>query len=354
MAEKTEKPTQKKLDDSAKKGQSFKSKELTSGLVYLIGIMYIFNQVELNEFVHFYQSLLLHPTNITFKSYIEIISKIFFHIILPILMVTILSGAIPSLFESRFKLATEAIKIDLNHINPISGFKKIFSKRTIKDFCKTLFFILIFLVTCYVFIILHGAEIFLLYRSSLNQVIEKWCALVVQFIFIFFVLSTPILILNIIADFFLFIKDMMMEKHEVKQENKNMEGDPEIKSTRKQLHQELLDEPMKQVIRDSSAVIVNPTHVAIGIYFDPDEGVMPLVSLRCINAQALAVKAYAKKVGTPVIRYPELARKIYHKYHLFEVMIDKDLLDVMDILIWLKRVEIDGLLREEMDYTNYE
>ncbi|QAV22728.1 EscU/YscU/HrcU family type III secretion system export apparatus switch protein [Proteus hauseri] len=350
MAEKTEKPTQKKLDDSAKKGQSFKSKELTSGLVYIIGIMYLFHQVSLDEFSRFYQSLLLHPRNITLKSYIEIIVKIFFDIVLPILAVTILSGTIPSLFSSRFKLATEAIKFDLNHINPISGFKKIFNIRTIKDFFKTLLFILVFFIACYLFIILHGHEVFLLYRSSLEQVIDKWCSLVVNFIFVFFVLSIPIIILNIIADFFLFMKDMMMEKHEVKQENKNMEGDPEIKSTRKQLHQELLDEPMKQVIRDSSAVIVNPTHVAIGIYFEPDNGIMPLVSLRCINAQALAVKAYAKKIGTPVVRYPELARKIYHKYHLFEVMMDNDLLDVMDILIWLKRIEIEGMLREEMDY----
>ncbi|WP_337230431.1 EscU/YscU/HrcU family type III secretion system export apparatus switch protein, partial [Proteus terrae] len=88
---------------------------------------------------------------------------------------------------------------------------------------------------------------FLLYRSGLNQVIDKWGSLVVSFIFVFFILSLPILILNIITDFFLFLKDMMMEKHEVKQENKNMEGDPEIKSSRKQLHQELLDEPMKKV-----------------------------------------------------------------------------------------------------------
>lgn len=324
MAEKTEKPTQKKLDDSAKKGQSFKSKELTSGLVYLIGVMYLFHQVDLGEFSRFYQSLLLHPTNITLKSYVDVISKLFFDIVLPILVVAFLSGAIPSLFSSRFKLATEAIKIDLNHINPISGFKKIFSIRTIKDLLKTLLFIVIFLITCYVFIILHGEEIFILYRSDLN----------------------------IIADFFIFMKDMMMEKHEVKQEYKNMEGDPEIKSTRRQFHQELLDEPMKKVIRDSSAVIVNPTHVAVGIYFDPDNGIMPLVSLSCINDKALAVKAYAKKVGTPVVRYPELARKIYHKYHLFDVMIDQDLLDVMDILIWLKKIEIEGLLREEMDYIN--
>ncbi|WP_239509487.1 EscU/YscU/HrcU family type III secretion system export apparatus switch protein, partial [Proteus mirabilis] len=82
-----------------------------------------------------------------------------------------------------------------------------------------------------------------------------------------------------------------MEKHEVKQEHKNMEGNPEIKSVRRQLHQELLDEPMKRVIRDSSAVIVNPTHVAVGIYFDPDNGIMPIVSLSCTNAKALAVKA---------------------------------------------------------------
>lgn len=354
MAEKTEKPTQKKLDDSAKKGQNFKSKELTSGLVYLIGVMYLFNQVDLDEFSQFYQSLLLNPANITLKSYVDVISKLFFDIFMPILIVTFLSGAIPSLFSSRFKLATEAIKIDLNNINPISGFKKIFSIRTIKDLLKTLLFIIVFLVTCYIFIVVHGHEIFTLYRSGLNIVIDKWCSLVVSFIFVFFILSIPILILNIIADFFIFMKDMMMEKHEVKQENKNMEGNPEIKSTRRQIHQELLDEPMKKVIRDSSAVIVNPTHVAVGIYFDPDNGVMPLVSLKCINEKALAVKAYAKKVGTPVIRYPELARKFYHKYHLFEVMIDQDLLDIMDILIWLKRIEIEGLLREEMDYTHHQ
>ncbi|WP_109400088.1 EscU/YscU/HrcU family type III secretion system export apparatus switch protein [Proteus sp. TJ1640] len=352
MAEKTEKPTQKKLDDSAKKGQSFKNKELTSGLVYIIGMMYIFHQTDFTEFIRFYQSLLLHPTNITLKSYIEVISKVFFDIILPILVVTALVGTIPSLFESRFKLATEAIKLDLTRINPISGFKKIFSLRTVKDFIKTLLFIVVFIITCYLFIIVYGREIFFLYRSGLNQVIDKWGSLVVSFIFVFFILSLPVLILNIITDFFLFLKDMMMEKHEVKQENKNMEGDPEIKSTRKQLHQELLDEPMKKVIRDSSAVIVNPTHVAVGIYFDPDNGIMPLVSLKCVNEKALAVKSYAKEVGTPVVRYPELARKIYHRYHLFEVMMDQDLLDIMDILIWLKKIEIDGRLREEIDYIN--
>lgn len=352
MAEKTEKPTQKKLDDSAKKGQSFKSKELISGLVYFIGVIYLFNQVKLDEFNQFYQSLLLHPTGISLKSYVEIISKLFFDIVLPIIIVTFLSGAIPSLFSSHFKLATEAIKIDFNHINPISGFKKIFSIRTIKDFLKTILFIIIFLITCYVFMILHMGEVVILYRADLEGVIDKWCSLVVSFIFIFFILSIPILILNIIADFFLFIKDMMMEKHEVKQEHKNMEGNPEIKSVRRQLHQELLDEPMKRVIRDSSAVIINPTHVAVGIYFDPDNGIMPIVSLSCTNAKALAVKAYAKKVGTPVIRYPELARKLHHKYHLFEVIIDQDLLDVMDVLIWLKRVEIEGLSLEEMDYIN--
>ncbi|MDQ6220610.1 EscU/YscU/HrcU family type III secretion system export apparatus switch protein, partial [Proteus mirabilis] len=98
MAEKTEKPTQKKLDDSAKKGQSFKSKELVSGLVYFIGVIYLFNQVKLDEFNQFYQSLLLHPTGISLKSYVEVISKLFFDIVLPIIIVTFLSGAIPSLF----------------------------------------------------------------------------------------------------------------------------------------------------------------------------------------------------------------------------------------------------------------
>ncbi len=81
--------------------------------------------MKVDEFNQFYQSLLLHPTGISLKSYVEVISKLFFDIVLPIIIVTFYLAQSLLYLAPILNFATEAIKIDFNHINPISGFKNI-------------------------------------------------------------------------------------------------------------------------------------------------------------------------------------------------------------------------------------
>ncbi|WP_233499158.1 EscU/YscU/HrcU family type III secretion system export apparatus switch protein, partial [Morganella morganii] len=129
-----------------------------------------------------------------------------------------------------------------------------------------------------------------------------------RYIFIFILLLMPLLVVDYIVEYFFFFNDMKMEKHEVKQEYKNSEGNQEIKSARKQQHRELLNAETKALIKNSDIVVVNPTHIAVAIYLDPENGVMPLITVKEKGVYALAVRCYAEKHRVPVVRDIRLAR----------------------------------------------
>ncbi|MDC5886298.1 EscU/YscU/HrcU family type III secretion system export apparatus switch protein [Proteus mirabilis] len=347
MAEKTEKPTPKKLRDSAKKGQSFKSKDIISTCVYLTGVTILGFFTDLLDFMRFYQHLLQNPLELDITAFLHVLAQLFFMLLLPLCLGGAVAAIIPSLIQSKFILATEAIKLDFTKLDPIAGFKKLFGKKTLKDIAKTLLYLIIFISSCYLFVRLYTRDIFLVYRADLWIVIREWSGLTLRFICLFLLLSLLLLLIDTVAEFLLHLKDMKMEKHEVKQEYKDSEGNPQIKSARRQTHFEILSEETRAAVKESSVVLVNPTHIAIAIYFDPDQEILPLVAVRAANAQALAVKAYACEIGIPVVTDVRLARRIYQNYRLYECVARQELMDVMDVLIWLKQVEMAGIERTE-------
>ncbi len=347
MAEKTEQPTEKKLRDSAKKGQTFKSKDLTAAIVLFCGIAFIGNGLSFLSFSELVKDILLYPGSIDIKHYIHTLMGIYFTIVLPVIGICLFSGALFALFQSKFQLATEAVKLDFNNVNPISGFKKIFSLRSVKEIIKALLYLVVFCTAIYVFYILYRREIFMIYRSSIVTLINEFISMGVTFVFIFLATSLLVLLFDALAEYFLHVKDQKMEKHEVKKEYKESEGNPEIKSARKQAHFELLSEQTKSNVASSEFVLANPTHIAIAIYFDPDVIELPFIAVRATNAQALAVIAYAQEVGVPVVRDVRIARNIYFSHQLYSFVRDEALIDVMRILLWLKQVEFSGA-----DYRN--
>lgn len=342
MAEKTEQPTEKKLRDSARKGQTFKSKDLTAAIVLFSGIAFIGSGFSLADFSGFVQNILLYPGAIDVHTYMNSLLKLYFSMVLPIIGVCLFSGALFALFQSKFQLATEAIKLDFSSVNPISGFKKIFSMRSVKEIIKALLYLVVFCTAIYIFYFIYKREVFMIYRSSIPTVIHSFLSMGVAFVFIFLGTSLLVLIFDALTEYFLHVKDQKMEKHEVKKEYKESEGNPEIKSARKQAHFELLSGQMKSNVESSEFVMANPTHIAIAIYFDPDVVDLPFISVRASNAQALAVIAYAEEIGIPVVRDVRIARNIYFNHQLYSFVRDDALIDVMRILLWLKQVEFSG------------
>ncbi|CAI1903624.1 Surface presentation of antigens protein spaS [Serratia quinivorans] len=343
MAEKTEKPTDKKFRDSAKKGQSFKGKDLIAAAVVSCGILAVSSFSSLRGLGELLKKVLLSPSNIKVSAYFDDLYSLFLFSVMPVLLSCLLPGILLALLQSRFRLATEAIKINFSHLNPISGLKKIFGLRPLKELVKALLYLIVFSFSVYWFFILWRTDIFMLYRASIEGVIQQWGRLCVIFVFFFLGVALILLLMDTLAELFLFIKELKMEKQEVKKEHKDNEGDPQMKRSRKEIHMEMISEEVKTNVRNSSFVLANPTHVAIGIYLDLEKVPLPFVSVRESNIRARTVIAYAEKVGIPVVRNAPLARRIYRSNQRYTFVREDELVEVMDIYLWLRLLEMEKL-----------
>lgn len=343
MAEKTEQPTEKKIKDSAKKGQSFKSKDSVAALVLVVSAYVITGATSLFEIGGLMKRILLSPQNINADALLTEFIIIFFKIVIPVLLACFLSGTIISLLQSRFRLATEAIKIDFSKLNPIAGIKKIFSLNSLKELIKAFLYLIVFSVSASVFFVVWRHDIFLLYRGTINGMIYHWVELCVTFVVVFLGIALFIIVIDVITEFFLFIKGLKMEKQEVKKEYKDNEGDPHLKSARKGLHQEILSEEVKSNVRNSTFVMANPTHIAMLIYYNDDIAPLPFLLFKSRGLQAKAIIKYAQQQGVPVVRDIPLARKIW-RYYTKDSFIDDDCLqEVMRIIHWLIRIELEKI-----------
>ncbi|HDS6527689.1 TPA: EscU/YscU/HrcU family type III secretion system export apparatus switch protein [Klebsiella aerogenes] len=349
MAEKTEQPTSKRRRDSAKKGQTFKSKDLITTLILLAGIYFMAHAMSFRNFIEFYTMILRYNTQISINDFLLGLVRIFFLLALPFIAVCVLVGMAGTLFQTQFSLATEAIKLNFKALNPVEGVKKIFSMRTVKELVKSLCYLIVFAGTCYSLAHNDLHQALTLYRTDMAGLITCWVSLALKAVLVFIGWSVFVLLADLLVEYFLHFKDLKMDKHEVKQERKENDGNPQIKSARRRAHQELLSGEEMAAVRSSEVVMANPTHIAMAIYFNPEVAALPFVALRCTNQKAKAVIAYAEKIGIPVVRNIPLTRRLYHTYTQFSfISINDDvLMDVMEVLIWLRQVEAAGITQTD-------
>ncbi|KVD78018.1 type III secretion system protein [Burkholderia sp. ABCPW 14] len=339
MSEKTEKPTAKKLRDAAKKGQTFKSKDITAVVVLAVAAVATGAIVDLRRIAFEFARVAMTGATPDAAEYFKHWVRLFFMLITPFVLVCAAAGALPSLVQSRFTLAVESIKFDLTALDPMKGLKKLFSWRAAKEVVKALLYLAVSAAAVWIFIGSAHREISQLFRADPALLGHMWVKLTGRFVLLFLVCAVPVLLMDAIVEYFLYYKDLRMDKHEVKQEHKESEGNPEIKSKRREVHMELLSEAVKSNIEQSDVILANPTHIAIGIYMNADVVPMPFVSVRETNARALAVIRYAEEKGVPVVRDIPLARAVYRRSRRFSFVSNDDFEAVMRVLIWLKQVE---------------
>jgi type III secretion protein U len=338
-SEKTEKPTEKKRKDSAKRGQSFKSRDLVVAIVLLCGVCVVtahasgvkLMAVLMQEIENGFQQ---DPSQYTFE-----LLMLLAGIALPILLVCITATALPSLYQSKFVLATESLGLKFDSLNPVNGFKKLFSVRTVKDLIKTILYLFCFVGAAAIFWGMHKGAILGQIHAEAGALLPIWGGLLLSLVLTCLACVAVILVLDVLAEIFLLTKDLKMEKQEVKREQKEQEGNPEIKQRRRELHMEVLSSQLQSDVENSSFVVVNPTHIAIAVYFRPDVVPLPFISVVEVDGKALLVKAYAKKMGVPVIENVPLARKMFKKYTRYSFVKVAEIEEIMRILIWLMQVE---------------
>ncbi|MFP7609869.1 EscU/YscU/HrcU family type III secretion system export apparatus switch protein [Serratia quinivorans] len=336
---KTEQPTQKKLKDAAKKGQSFKSKDLVISCLTLMGAEYLINLASFEQISGIIRQVIAGGFTAEFHEYAHSVLWTGVMLFLPFLGLCIFASLFPTLLQTGFLIATKALKIDFNALNPVNGVKKIFSLRTVKEAIKSCLYLACFIVAGNVFWQKNKLLILSQVQGSPQQIIQLWGKLFHSLVILCLSCLILVMVLDALAEFFLHIKDNKMDKQEVKREHKEQEGNSEIKSKRKALHSELLSEQVKSDVRNSKVIVANPTHIAVGLYLNRQVVPIPFISVLETNQRALAVRAYAKKIGVPVVEDIKLARSIFrtHKRYSFVSLAALD--EVFRLLDWLEQTE---------------
>lgn len=331
--EKTEKPTGKKLRDARKDGQVAKSKEIANAFGLLALFLIIkFYVGQLGTGMITYFGRVYHQIPVAVQMYDGMIPTASLMVILrgmvyelmvlllPVLLIAIMVAVICDVVQVKWKPTTKPLKPKFNKLNPIKGFSKIFSKNSLVELIKSAAKLILISYVAYSYLKDKTGYIFLLYDIGLNQAIGIIGELVTDLGIRISVVYMVIAFLDFAYQKWKFKDDMKMTKQEVKDEYKNMEGDPQIKGKQKQRMREASMRRMMQQLPEADVVITNPTHYAVAIQYDAEKFDAPVVLAKGENYLAQRIKDIAKENNIEIVENKPLARMLYANVEVGELV----------------------------------
>jgi type III secretion protein U len=338
-ADKTEKPTPKRIRDARKEGNVSKSRELTATVLtlgwlvtgwLLLGFMYARLQALFD--------LSLQAMQLPFREALPQTAAVAFQTLLwlsaPFLVMAMLLGVLVEFLQVGPIATMKKLTPNLDKLNPAEGIKKMFSMDNAVELVKSV------LKSA----ALIGIGIYVLYRMLPDLLLlpygppaamgsALWHAIlriVLWTIVVFFFVSA----LDVWYQKFSYLKQLRMSRRDIRQEVKENEGDPYIKSRRRQLHQEWAQQNMLSAVRGANVVVTNPTHIAVALQYELGETDLPVVVAKGEGDLAEQIKRAAEEAGVPILQNVPLARGLNEKVELDDY-IDGEFFDaVAEVLFW--------------------
>ena len=318
QGEKTEEPSQRRIDESRRKGEVAFSKELNSVLilassVVTLSLSMVFIYEQLSEFSEWIFRLNLEEV---YKGEVaqRVMSKAIWTSLkctAPVFIVVFAVGVITSVLQTGFLYAPEVLSLKFDRINPVNGAKKLFSMRSLVEAAKGFLKFAFILSIIYVFFrIESGSFRGFLHTEFVNGFMYgKWIITKLAFSII------GGLLVIAIGDFayqrYSHWQKLKMTKQEAKQENKEQEGNPEIKQKIKSIQKEMSSKRMMSEIPEADVVVTNPTHISVVIKYDGETMVSPTVVGKGADHLALRIREIAKEHDVPIVENVPLARSLY-------------------------------------------
>ena len=317
--EKTEEPTARKLEKAREDGNVSISKEISS-LMVLVASMFSFiaigktvSMTMQGEFRRlFIQSASLIDTTEEASSVFQDTLLTGFNMLLPFLGILMITALFVNLAQTGGLFSVKALQPKPNKMNPISGIKKIISVKGLAELLKGLLKLAIVGFIAY-WAISSNLPFFVSFiieplEYTLGQIGAHVILFIGQILGALFILS----IADAAFQRFQHRKELRMTKQEVKDEFKEMEGDPRLKSQRRQFGLKLRRKPrLDHSVLAADVVITNPTHYAVCLAYDPEINDAPRVLVKGQRLRALRIKELAKEYGTPIVENKPVARALF-------------------------------------------
>lgn len=346
MAEKTEKATPKKLRDARKKGQVAKAQDLPSAFTFVASfavaiMMAKFFYDRLGAFV--VDTFKMIPMGNMDGNIINLFKESFILIFItsmPILIIVSAVGVLVTFITVGPVFATEVFKPDIKKFNPVENIKAKFKMRTLFELIKSLFKITI--ATYLIYRVMYDSLPVLVLTVSMPMVdaLSVFNTFLMQVLIKVGLLFIVIAVADYIFQIKDFAKEMKMDKFEVKQEYKNTEGDPQIKSRRRQIAQEIAYQEGPAVgVRRAQAVVTNPTHLAVAIGYDRDLDPAPFITTMGAGELAERIIKLAEEYNIPIMRNIPLAHKLWDEGEVYEYVPEETYEALAEILRWVASLQ---------------
>ncbi|HEX9653234.1 MAG TPA: flagellar biosynthesis protein FlhB [bacterium] len=316
--EKTEQPTGRRLQETREKGQVAKSAELNSALILITGIMMLYftggtilSQL-LDQFKIVYGDLNGMSREVTsVQSLMSAGLKPFVAVVAPLLIVLTIVAIGSNVAQFGFLFTTEPLLPKFDKLNPLAGFKRLFSARALVELLKSIFKLVIVGGIAYSTLLKQSDRYLLLLDESVGEILYFTGAVVYQLT----IRISGALLVMALFDFYYqkwqHKKDLMMTKEEVKEEAKQMEGDPLVKSAIRSLQMTRARQRMMGSVPEADVVITNPTHLAVAMKYDVEKMNAPVILAKGARLLAARIREIAQRHGIPIVENKPLAQSLY-------------------------------------------
>lgn len=316
--EKTEEPSGRKLEKAREEGQVSKSQELSSSLL-LIAVF---------ASLSFYGSFMIEQGRQLFVEYfmaasqpvLNIDQAVYFShragwiamiMSAPIILLMLVVSIAVTVLQTGPVFSLSVIAFKGTRINPADGFGRLFSMKGVVELLKGVLKILFITIVLWNTVSGNLDSFLNLCLVPLNHILSEtghWTSLIVGRILVILLLLS---IADTIYQRYQYRKELRMTKQEVKDEYKQMEGDPNVKGQRKKIAFRRMKKRLDHAILNADVVVTNPTHYAVALRYDPEKNQAPVVMAKGTRLRALKIREFAQKYDVPIIENPPVARALF-------------------------------------------
>lgn len=345
-SQKTEEPTQKKLDEARKKGQVALSREINNWVMLFIATIVVaaLSKPVMGHLREILESYLarsyMFPSlpgglNVVLAGGFK---QVFIVMALPFIIL-MLAAFLGPFLQIGPLFSVETIKPDISKISPAKGFQRLFSRRSLVEFVKGLLKITLISVVGTVILYPYFGRMEHMVGLPVPVLLQELMTLFIRLMIGVLVVLLVIAVIDLLYQRQEHYKKMRMTKQEVKDEYKQTEGDPQVRSRLRQLRSERARQRMMQAVPQADVVITNPTHYSIALKYDPEKMNAPVCVAKGVDELALRIREVAKEHDIVLFENPPLARTLFDTVEVDEAIPPEHYKAVAEIISYVFRVK---------------
>lgn len=323
-ASKTEEPTEKKIHDAIEKGNTPVSKEALTfaSLLAILGVAYLYIANAVTNLAGALERFVDDPAGIALDNaadathLLEVVAVSAGGFLLPLVGILAVGGLFAAFLQNAPRLVKDRIEPKLSRISPASGLRRMFGAQGWMEFAKAIFKLLVVaLVIAALFYFDAGRLVNAMFSDPVT-IPELLLTLTVRLLTAVCVATILLVVVDLIFSRFHWRKELRMSRQEIKDEHKQMEGDPLVRARMRSVARERSRRRMMADVPRATIVIANPTHYAIALRYVLEEGGAPVVIAKGADLVALRIREIAEKHEIPVIVDKPLVRSMYDKVEI--------------------------------------